>query len=88
MLGKIMNFRNIRNFAWVWDVATVFVVLVALGGSAFAGTIRVPTDYPTIQAAIDAAQPGDQVLVASGTYYEHVTMKGYVDLLGGYEITG
>jgi len=26
--------------------------------------------------------------VASGTYYEHVTMKDYVDLLGGYESAG
>jgi len=36
--------------------------------TANADTIHVPGDYPTIQAGIDAAQDGDTVLVADGTY--------------------
>jgi len=31
-------------------------------------TLHVPTEYPTIQAAIDAATEGDLVLIADGTY--------------------
>lgn len=37
-------------------------------------TRHVPKDYPTIQAAVDAANPGDLVLIAAGVYKEEVTV--------------
>ncbi|MDP2291621.1 MAG: right-handed parallel beta-helix repeat-containing protein [Actinomycetota bacterium] len=39
------------------------------------GVHNVPADYPTIQAAVDAAVPGDLVLIAAGTYNEAVNVE-------------
>jgi len=45
--------------------------------------INVPDDYPTIQEAVNAANPGDTIIVSSGIYYEHITIsKNHLTLLG------
>ncbi|HSK02196.1 MAG TPA: NosD domain-containing protein [Kofleriaceae bacterium] len=44
--------------------------------------LDVPGDYPTIQGAIDEADPGDTVRVAAGTYTESVQLRPGVCLLG------
>jgi hypothetical protein len=45
--------------------------------STSAATLHVPTDYATIQAAVDAAAPsGDEILIAPGVYHEQVAIKG------------
>lgn len=38
-------------------------------------TLRVPDDFDTIQAAVDASQPGDLVLIGEGVYYEGVNVE-------------
>jgi hypothetical protein len=37
--------------------------------------VRVPDDHDTIQAAVDAAEPGDLVLIGPGTYEEAVDVE-------------
>jgi len=45
-------------------------------------TIYVPTDYPTIQEAINHANSGDTIFVYNGIYYEHVVIDESISLVG------
>jgi hypothetical protein len=40
--------------------------IALITGTARAATLRVPQQYPTIQAAVDAAAPGDRIRVGRG----------------------
>ena len=70
--------RRVRPRALALIVVLAILALTAAREQAAyaAETIRVPVDYPTIQAAIDAAQDGDVVLVSPGTYRERLEIRG------------
>lgn len=50
-------------------------LLTLLAGPLAAGGITVPTDFPTIQQAVDAAAPDDTITVLEGVYLEGVTIS-------------
>lgn len=49
-------------------VAVPFLLAATLAAPAAAETLRVPKDFATLQAAAQAAAPGDVVLLSSGSY--------------------
>ena len=57
-------------------------VYVSTKHSAVDGKRNVPDEYPTIQTAVDAADPGDDVVVQKGTYKETIVIDKGINLIG------
>lgn len=80
-------FSSVRIFLSNFNLLTTKslfpAVFLLLFQPAFSKTILVPAEYPTIQAAVDAAQEGDTVLVSPGLYFENVQLRGSNIVLTG-----
>lgn len=56
-------------------IVTMFSIFALLVTSASAATLKVPTQYKTIQTAVNAAHDGDTIQVAKGVYKEAVVIE-------------
>ncbi len=74
------------KFATVY-LSLIFVIV--FGSISSATILQVPEDYFTIQAAIEASEEGDSVIVSPGTYTEEIDFGAHNITLGSiYLITG
>ncbi|MBL9120960.1 MAG: hypothetical protein JNL80_13695 [Phycisphaerae bacterium] len=60
----------------VWFAFACWASLAPFAADSAAATIHVPSDQPTIQAAINAAVNGDTVVVSNGLYNESIDFLG------------
>ncbi|MCC7171325.1 MAG: right-handed parallel beta-helix repeat-containing protein [Planctomycetes bacterium] len=58
-----------RNFS-----IAILAVSTWVGSDLGAATLKVPAQFGSIQAALNAANPGDTVLVKGGVYFENLTL--------------
>ena len=85
-------------------ISALLTTLALIPTTGLAAEIHVPGDAPTIQIAIDSASPGDEVVIAAGTYAADVgivnrsnlvvrgegkvTIASHDDLLFGLYLSG
>jgi hypothetical protein len=56
--------------------SSAFVLAAALlAPAARAEVLHVPAEFPTVQEAVDVAQPGDEIVLAAGTYHDPVEVQ-------------
>ena len=72
-----------RNFS-----IAILAVSTWVGSDLGAATLKVPAQFGSIQAALNAANPGDTVLGKGGVYFENLTLTvAKVDLKRSKEAT-
>jgi parallel beta-helix repeat protein len=82
--------KKVTAFTLSLVLAINFVIIIEMAPGVFGGTIYVDDDYTvedgthkmTIQAAVDAANPGDTVFVYNGYYAENVWVDKTINLTG------
>ena len=71
MLVKTVSQNNSPRYC-----AILVIISLLMPVYAHAAEIRVPSQFPTIQSAIQASQDGDTIIVQPGTYPENIDFGG------------
>ncbi len=73
-----------KRLIYVLFLVALCLITTNIGFAKFikAATIEVPTDYPTIQQAIDAASLSDTIFIRSGTYDENLIIDKALTIEG------
>ncbi len=64
---RAMN-KKIIFTAFIFVTFVIFIAKLQLASTTRSASLRVPQDFSTIQAAINAATTGDEIVVSDGTY--------------------
>ena len=73
---------NAQKVKYTTIIGLATVCLLWFSAVATAKELHVPSEYKTIQSAIDAAFPMDTVKVARGTYSENIVVKTGIKVNG------
>ncbi len=60
-----------------------YLLLTIVLAPAWANILHVPSEYSSIQSAVDSSQSGDTVLIANGTYFEQTVIANKTVMIGG-----
>jgi parallel beta-helix repeat protein len=74
----LLIYQNRLFVSFFWGL----ILLLFCPQECLTKTIHVPTDYSTIQEALNSASPGDTVKVAEGKYRENIYMYTGINLVG------
>ena len=82
------QFIKNRKFKSWYHIISLFIFLeiFILLHNGLGNTIKIPDQFPKIQEGIEAAIPGDTVLVAPGTYAENINFIGKNIVLASHYI--
>lgn len=81
--GQVWYKSSMRPFTVNIIQGVFLIVITAIFLSppiVFARDLLVPKDHPTIQSAVDAAAPGDTVVISDGLYKENISVNKQITL--------